>query len=161
MGYPFGPYLRLLLLTAQRKSEVALMKWADVDLDCALWTLLREATKADRVHDVPLSRPAVELLESLPRFDGAYVLSSTSGRKPINSFSKAQARLAAEIQNRRRESGQDKPLAHWRLHDLRRTSATHMAGAGVPPPCTRSDIESHSRKYPRSHQYLQQVSVCG
>ena len=54
LGWPFGALFRLLLLTGQRRDEVARMAWPDLDLDRKLWTLPRELTKADRVHEVPL-----------------------------------------------------------------------------------------------------------
>ena len=44
--------------------------------DAELWTLPRESTKARRIHDVPLSRPAKELLENVPRFKGSYIFMS-------------------------------------------------------------------------------------
>ncbi|HEY0013270.1 MAG TPA: integrase arm-type DNA-binding domain-containing protein [Allosphingosinicella sp.] len=39
LGYPFGPYIRILALTAQRRTEVARMRWADLDLSTATWTI--------------------------------------------------------------------------------------------------------------------------
>ena len=39
LGWPFGPFVRMLLVTAQRRSEVASMKWHEVDLENALWTI--------------------------------------------------------------------------------------------------------------------------
>ncbi|MEX0758606.1 MAG: integrase arm-type DNA-binding domain-containing protein, partial [Tistlia sp.] len=82
-GYPFGPLFQLLLLTAQRRNEVAEMRWRDVDLDNGLWTLRGEATKAGRSHEVPLSEQAVEILKALPRFkEGDYVFSTTFGARP-------------------------------------------------------------------------------
>ena len=127
LGFPFGAFLRLLVLTAQRKSEVARMKWEDVDLKRALWTLPAGVVKSGRIHDVPLSPPACELLENLPRFEGPYIFTTTGGTKPINGFSKMKAVLDFKIQRAARKS------ADWRLHDLRRSAATWMAGAGVPP----------------------------
>jgi integrase len=132
--YPIGTYLKFLTLVAQRKGEVAAMKWAHVDMDRALWTLTAEATKAGRVHDVPLSDAALEILRSLPRFTkGDYIWTTTSGEKAINGFSKAKSRLDQQILKQRTERGIEKNITDWTLHDLRRTAATHMAEAGVPP----------------------------
>jgi integrase len=142
LGYPFGPLFRLLILTAQRRGEVAAMRWRDVDLDAALWTLPKEAVKAARAHDVPLAPAVVELLEALPRFDkGDYVLTTESGEKPVNGFSKAKKRLDAAIVKARKDGaekrGEDTASfgspPRWTMHDLRRTAATHMARANVPP----------------------------
>lgn len=142
LGYPVGPFIHFLILTAQRRGEVADMRWRDVDLDGALWTLPKEATKAGRIHDVPLSDAAVELLKNLPRFTkGDYIFTSTSGEKAINGFSKAKERIDAATLKHRKETaalaGADvdkvKNLAAWTMHDLRRTAATLMAKSGVPP----------------------------
>lgn len=100
------------------------MRWDDVDLKKALWNLPAEQTKPGRIHDVPLSAPALELLRSLPRFDGPHVFSTTSGARPISGFSKMRTALDAKT----KAIG-----AAWRLHDLRRTAATHMAKVGVAP----------------------------
>ena len=128
LGFPFGPYFQFLILTAQRRSEVAQIRWQDVDMQTALWTLPQEATKAGRVHDVPLSRTAVELLENLPRFDGPYLFSTTSGQHPVSGFSKAKLALDGKILEYKGNA-----LASWKIHDLRRTAATRMAEAEVPP----------------------------
>src|SRR3712207_4936893 len=71
MGHPFGPMFKLLLLTGQRRSEVAGIQWADLDLDKAVWTLSSEATKAGRAHEVPLSRQALDTIQSLPKVGGS------------------------------------------------------------------------------------------
>src|SRR5262249_19420343 len=84
LGFPFGPWFGLLILTGQRRGEVANMKWSHVDLESALWTLPRASTKARRIHDVPLSAAALKLLEDAPRFKGEYVFSSTSGIRPVS-----------------------------------------------------------------------------
>ena len=129
MDFPFGPFIRLLILTAQRRGEVGQMRWQDVDMDHAMWTLPAEATKPGRVHDVPLPAVAMKLLEGLPRFEnGPFIFTTTGGAKPISGWSKAKLRLDAKIINGSKES-----LAGWTLHDLRRTAATHMAAAEVPP----------------------------
>src|SRR5215831_17211135 len=125
LGFPFGDYFRFLTLTGQRRSEVANMKWSDVDLDQALWTLPKEATKAGRIHDVPLSPAAVELLLKLPRFKGPHIFTTTSGTRPISGFSKAKAALTAAIV--------ETELDRWGLHDLRRSMTTWCANNGVQP----------------------------
>jgi integrase len=134
LGFPFGPFFRFLTLTVQRRGEVARIRWEDLDLKAALWTLPAEATKPGRLHDVPLSSTAVGILGALPHFDGPYVFSTTSGRKPISGFSKAKAALDAKILERRQEQDpRAKGQADWRLHDLRRSASTWMAEVGVPP----------------------------
>ena len=121
LGYPFGPMLRFLMVTGQRRDEVASMVWAHVDLEKALWTIPREITKADRAHEVPLSPLAVEILNGLPRLGQTVFSSGRVGDKRFSGFSKAKARA---------DSISD--VSDWRLHDLRRTVGTGMASLGVP-----------------------------
>jgi integrase len=118
MSKAFGMMLRFLLVTAQRREEVGLMRWSDVDFDKAIWTIPRHQTKGDRAHEVPLSPLALSILESMPR-QGELVF-TTTGDKPLGNWSKAKAK-ADEL------SG----ASGWRIHDLRRTAATNMARAGV------------------------------
>jgi hypothetical protein len=57
---------RLLLLTGARRGEVVGMRWADLDLDGAVWVKPAESTKQRRAHRLPLSLEAVELLSPAP-----------------------------------------------------------------------------------------------
>jgi integrase len=134
--FPWGAYFRLLLLTGQRRGEVAGMRWADIDLKARTWALASADTKSARAHLVPLSPAAVALLSSLPRLsveiDGKaapspYVL-TTNGAAPISMFSKPKGWLDDAM---RKALGGD--LADWRIHDLRRTVSTGLARLGVDP----------------------------
>ena len=124
LGYPFGPFFQILILTAQRRSEVARMRWSDLDLEAGLWTMPADRMKGGRIHDVPLSGPVLETLQSIGRFEGGYVFTTTSGQKPVSGYSKAKARIDKAIL---------KAMAPWRIHDLRRSASTHMAQANVLP----------------------------
>jgi integrase len=123
LGFPQGSFIRVLQLTAQRRTEVAAMRWEDVDLDAGTWTLRTADTKSDRTHLVPLSAPAVEILQALPRL-GVYVF-TTDGETHISNFAKSKARLDSFIAAK---GGKMQP---WTLHDLRRSAATHMVRLGV------------------------------
>jgi hypothetical protein len=52
VSYPFGSMAKLLLLTGQRRNEVAGMTWAELDLDKALWRIPGGRTKNDEAHEV-------------------------------------------------------------------------------------------------------------
>ena len=122
MGYPFGSMVRLLILTLQRRSEIAESRraWLLDDLDA--FEVPAANYKTDRPQVVPLSAPAKAVIKTLPVWNGGDCLfSTTSGRVPVSGFSKAKARL-------------DKlcGVEGWTLHDLRRSGATHMARLGVP-----------------------------
>jgi integrase len=114
MGHPFGPMIKLLILTGQRKNEVATAIYPELDLDAGLWKIPGSRTKNGRAHDVHLSPSAVELIAQLPRIDGSDLLFTTTGRSPISGFSRAKKKLDAL-------SG----VSDWTFHDLRRSFATH------------------------------------
>lgn len=92
--------LEFAILTAARSGEVRGATWAEIDLQDGTWTLSPERMKADRPHRVPLSDRALELLESLPRFEGAdpdYVFPGKGG-KPLSDMTLTAAlrRMKAE-----------------------------------------------------------------
>jgi integrase len=62
MGYPFGQFFQMALITAQRREEVARMRWADLDFNERTWNLSTNQTKARRAHVVPLSSIALDIL---------------------------------------------------------------------------------------------------
>jgi integrase len=140
LGDPFGPFLRLLILTGQRRGEVAAMNWAELDRTASAWTIPADRAKNDTAHIVPLNTPAITELDRLAAAagsDGAdeqavdwpkggFVL-TTTGRSPISGISKAKNALdaaAAEIRD-------GEALPGWRIHDLRRTVATGLQKLGV------------------------------
>jgi integrase len=122
IGWPFGTLFRILLLTAQRRDEVAELRWLELDLNAALWTLPKERAKNNRTHEVPLAPTVVEMLAARPRLDESDLIFTTNGKTAVSGFSQAKRRLdeLAGVQD-------------WRLHDLRRTATTGMAKLGVEP----------------------------
>ena len=82
---------QLLLLTGQRRGEVAAMRWREVDLDGKVWTLPKERCKNGVEHVVPLSDPTVAILQGLPRIAGkeGFVF-STNGAAPVSGFAKGK-----------------------------------------------------------------------
>lgn len=136
MAEPLRSFFKILLLTGQRRGEVATMQWKHVDIDAGLWTIPRELVKADRVQEVPLSPFAVEILSAMDK-RGDYVFTTRpNGDKAISGFSKAKARVhtkAAEVveENAKASGEEPRPITDWRLHDLRRTCGTGMARHGI------------------------------
>ena len=94
LGGPFAALVKLLMLTGQRRDEVARMAWSEVDLDARLWTLPRERSKNGKPHDIPLSEPAVAILESLPRIGDTFVL-TTDGKSASSNYGANKRRLDA------------------------------------------------------------------
>jgi integrase len=134
MSYPFGPFVKLLIVTAQRRNEVTHMAWHDLDLDRRLWTLPAALTKADRVHEVALLDLALEIIAALPRLGNRWLFPANRVRSvnPISGYSKAKGKLD-------RLSG----VESWRFHDLRRTAASSIARLGHPPHVVAS-VLNHS-----------------
>jgi integrase len=123
LGYPYAHYIKTLLLTGQRRTEVASMRWADVDLEAGTWLLRADDTKGEREHLVPLSASVIAILKSIPRLGGFAF--TTDGETHISGFAKGKARLDGFI------AVSGPPLEPWTLHDLRRTASSHMARLGV------------------------------
>jgi integrase len=131
-GGLFAPVVQLLILTGQRRNEVAGMEWRELDLPAKLWKLPRGRVKNDNGHEVPLSEPALAVVESVPRISGRNLLFTTTGKTPVSAFSRAKDRIDEA-------SGVD----DWTIHDLRRTVASGMARLGVSLPVIEK-ILNHS-----------------
>lgn len=129
MGYPFGPMFMLLILTGQRRDEVAAMSWAELDHSTATWVIPGGRTKNGRTQTVPLNSMAVTELSSIAA--GKWPLRgsvfTTNGTTPVSGFSRAKKRLDQLVQ----ADGSEALTSPWRLHDLRRTFATGMQRLGV------------------------------
>ncbi len=123
-GYPFEQFGKLLLLTGQRRQEIAAMRWSELDLNRGTFTLKADRTKNSTAHIVPLSRQALDILRSIPRFLGSDYVFTSTGRTPISGFGRFKDRLDTFV-------GLD--AEDWRFHDVRRTVATNMAILKVPP----------------------------
>jgi integrase len=139
LGYPYGPLLRMLALTGQRKSEVAEASWPEFDLGRKLWTIPAARMKAEAPHVVPLSDDVIAILRSLPRFKrGDYLFSTTFGAKPVNGFSKAKERVDARVLRSWRAlgcvKGEDRrrgTVEPWVIHDIRRTMRTELSALPI------------------------------
>jgi len=130
---PYGAIIRLLMLTGQRREEVAGMAWGELSDDLATWTIPGARTKNGVSHIVPLSKPTQDLLRSLlppsaeevrraPQ-DGLGIPSLVfPGERgtPFSGWSKAKAALDVAA-----------GVSDWWLHDLRRTLATGLQRLGV------------------------------
>lgn len=128
-NWPFGPIFKLLLLTAQRRDEVGMLEWSEIDLGNRVWTIPRERSKNDRAHNVHLSALAVEIIEGLPKLENeSRFVFTTTGHSPVSGFSRAKAALDDRMRGLVATA-----VEPWILHDLRRTAATGMAGLGIAP----------------------------
>ena len=134
----WGPYVRLLILTMQRRQEVAEMDWSEIDLVAKTWTLPAERAKNGEAHIVPLANLAIDQLKAMqPKARG--LVFTTTGKTAVSGFSKAKRTLDTEmiaIMKERQRTGTGGvtvvSIAEWRLHDIRRTGATNLQALGIP-----------------------------
>ena len=132
---------RLLLLTGQRREEVAALDWKELDRAAAEWRLPGARSKNAEGHTVPLSDLAIAELDALAggeRWPKRGLALTTTGTTPISGYSRAKRRLdnamldlARADATERGDNPDEQELAPWVLHDLRRTLATGLQRLGV------------------------------
>ena len=66
--------LEFVVLTACRSGEARLATWSEIDMAAMTWNIPGSRMKSGRPHRVPLSAEIVNLLESLPRLEGAELI---------------------------------------------------------------------------------------
>lgn len=132
---PFGSFFRLLILTGQRRSEVACLEWGELDRVAAIWTVPADRAKNGVAHIVPLSAGVVSELDRLAEVHGSdcpewpksgFVL-TTTGKTPISGITRAKNALDAAAA----KANDTQHLPGWRIHDLRRTVATGLQRLGI------------------------------
>lgn len=139
----WGSFVKMLLLTAQRRSEVAAMAWDEID-DNGVWTIPAERYKTGVPNIVPLSKAALAIIEAQSPHKGCdFVFASRAGTalpasgKPKSTLDAKVAKARAVNAGKPEPTTQDElekwALPHWQLHDLRRTAKTLMVRAGVRP----------------------------
>jgi len=119
LGWPFGEAIRLLILTGARREEIGALQWNEI-ADRQI-RLSSARTKNGNPHTIPLSAPALTIIEGLPRIVGSTLVFTTSGKTPISGWSRAKVALDEKIAI----------PTPWRIHDLRRTVATGLQKLGI------------------------------
>jgi integrase len=117
LGWPHGTAVQLLILTGARKNEIWQLRWDETHGDEIRLPGPRTKTghKTGQTHIIPLSQAGQTLLQSVPRFmENEFVF---AGR----SWSRAKATIDVKVK-----------IAPWRIHDLRRTTATGLERLGTP-----------------------------
>jgi integrase len=116
----FSEILRLLLLTAARRTEIGNLTWDEIDLARKLIVLPPQRTKNGRGLSLPLSKQALAIVQRTPRRNTTPFLFSDA--RGFGAWDQDKLRLDSRL-----------GIAPWRIHDLRRTAATGMAEMGVLP----------------------------
>ena len=132
----FGALVKMLLLTAQRRDEVAQICRKEMGED-GIWTIPAERYKTKRPNHVPLSKAALAIIEAQPKIDGCDYLFPSRVNTPFCGFSKSKAALDRAVLQAMRKQAKNgakvEAFPNWTLHDLRRTAKTLMVRAGVRP----------------------------
>jgi integrase len=123
VGWPFGPIIRLLILTAARRDEIGALKWSELFSDNI--ELKGNRTKNGEPHSIPLTRAALDILNEQPRI--SEFVFSTRGNTPVSGWSKAKCSFDRECA----VLNGGRALPQWRFHDLRRTVATALQRLGT------------------------------
>jgi integrase len=119
----FGALVRLLLLTGQRRTTVASMRWDDVSVD-GTWMIPAEKREKGTGGELVLPEAALAIIKSRPRFaSNPYVFAGRYDGAHFSNYGKAKATFDAKLP----------AMPQWGLHDLRRTARSLMARAGVLP----------------------------
>ena len=125
----FGPIVRLLIVTGQRREEVSSLSWEELEQFERMWTLPGDRAKNGEPNRIPLNELAVAVLDAVagkstwPRRGKVFSTSTGGG---FTGYHKGKEKLDRMVA----EDGGD-PIAPWRLHDLRRTLATGFQRLGV------------------------------
>ncbi|WP_159792783.1 tyrosine-type recombinase/integrase [Croceibacterium salegens] len=116
----FGAFVKVALLTGQRRAKVAAMRWADIE--DGVWTIPAEAREKVNAGALRLPKLALDIINAQPRAKENPFVFAGRGKKAFHSFSDGKEDLHAVA-----------PIPPWVIHDLRRTAKSLMARAGVRP----------------------------
>lgn len=142
----------ILLLTGQRRGELVLARWREIDFNAKTWRIPDENAKT-RGHLLPLSESALREFRHLKRRAGrsSWVLPARDGSGPMDA--KLLTRGLAKCRGRFERLG----IAPFTLHDLRRTCRTGLARLRVPPHIAERVLNHAQERIPGTydvHDYL-------
>ena len=114
--------LRFVLVSGQRVGECCAVEWSELSDGGTWWTIPPHKSKNGKAHRVPLSKLALEILDSqTPRDEGAIFRGTRSGRAVAPDM--VSTALHANLDSL--------GVQHFTVYDLRRTAATMMASIGI------------------------------
>ena len=121
VGYPYGTILKLLILTGQRRGEIAGLRRSWITDDAI--TLPATITKNKREHRIPIGPQTKEIIDAISGKTDLLFPARGTGKEELTfkGWSKSKVEF-------------DKPIsiAPYTLHDLRRTYSSNLARLGVP-----------------------------
>jgi integrase len=128
MPGPFVAGMRLLVLTAAGKAEILEARRSELEGDALRLPPGRVKNAQGRI--IPLSGPALAIVEALPVFANSPWMLTFDGRRPYTDIAARKGELDRRIQEARGQGAE--PMAPWRIHDLRRTCAAGLQRLKVP-----------------------------
>jgi integrase len=129
----YGWIIKLLILTAQRKSEIGDLSWPEIDMGKCQIELPEHRTKNGRPHIVALADETLSIIKSVSRREGRTFL---FGRRDsgFSGWSSGKAKLHRRL---------PKKMPAWTLHDIRRSVVTHLHERGFAQPHVVEAIVNH------------------
>ena len=124
--------IRLLLLTGARRGEVLGATWDQFDLEEGVWTKAASFTKQKKLHRVPLSAPARQLLAEIKA--AADASGSRFAQSPFVFPARTTVGHMVELKAPWRTICKAAGLDGVRVHDLRHSYASILASAGLSLP---------------------------
>jgi integrase len=119
-GAMYGAFVKLALLTAQRREKLRDLQWDDIK--DGVWIIRTEPREKGNPGRLKLPQLALDVINAQPRFVGnPHVFAGKSGAPAWTLFSGDYKRAFDEL------SG----VTDWRLHDVRRTARSLMSRARV------------------------------
>jgi integrase len=147
-GTEYSKVVRLLILTGCRRAEIGDMRWSEIDLDRATFTIPASRSKNKRPHTLPLMPMMREIVDTVSRMAtrdqlfGAHAAGFTNWTLPKPDLD--------------RRSGVSSPA--WTLHDVRRSVATGLANLGVLPHTIEAAL-NHQSGSKRRRWHLQSFAI--
>jgi integrase len=148
--------LEFLILTGVRSGSVRLADWSEIDLDKKLWIIPAAHTKSKREHRVPLQPQAIELLESLPRFEVTTTVFPSRSGKPMSDMALSQLmrgmRERKEIKTEAVPHGFRSTFRDWAAEqtsfpdEIRKAASGHVVGDQVKEAYQRTDLLDKRRR---------------
>jgi integrase len=144
-----GLALAFLILTATRNSEVRGAAWSEIDLEQRAWTIPASRMKTGKIHRVPLSESAMDLLRGLVRTELSLVFFGRSPGRPMGreTMKLALARLGHPdiTVHGFRSTFRDWCADTGKAADIAEAALAHAAGNAVVQAYARSDLFERRR----------------
>jgi integrase len=114
--------LKIMLLTGQRRGEVARMQWSDLDLTDGWWNAPAERTKTRRPYRIPITPGVQRAIDTMGGGDDIWVFAGKSDEGNVGS------NVVTELS---RQICAKEKIKDFVPHDCRHTVATHLASMGI------------------------------